>query len=89
MKLHLSIQIWQKGSWYLAKCPELAFISQGRTRQEAQENLIEVIEIQFEEMSRMGTLDEYLDECGYEVQDDVAAAQMEMVGFEKMNIQVH
>ena len=30
-------------------------------------NLLEVIEIQFEEMSRMGTLDEYLEECGYDL----------------------
>ena len=40
-------------------------------------------------MSRMGTLDEYLDEFGYEVQDEVAVPQMEMVGFEKMDVQVH
>ena len=88
MKLHLSIQIWKKDSWYLAKCPELDFVSQGRTRKEAQENLMEVIEIQFEEMSRMGTLNEYLDECGYEVKDDVAVPQAEMVGFEKLDMQV-
>jgi predicted RNase H-like HicB family nuclease len=89
MKLHLSVQIWQKGSWYLAKCPELDFVSQGRTRKEAQENLMEVIEIQFEEMSRMGTLGEYLDECDYEVKDDVAVPQTEMVGFEKLDMQVY
>jgi predicted RNase H-like HicB family nuclease len=88
MQLHLSIQIWQKGSWYLAKCPELDFVSQGRTRKEAQENLMEVIEIQFEEMTRMGTLEEYLDECGYEIKDNVAMPQTEMVGFEKLDMQV-
>lgn len=55
MQLRISVQIWKKGSWFLAKCPELDFISQGKTRDEAQKNLMEVIEIQFEEMSRMGT----------------------------------
>ena len=49
---------------------------------------MEVIEIQFEEMSRMGTLEEYLDECGYEIKDNVAMPQTEMVGFEKLDMQV-
>ena len=88
MKLHLSIQIWQKGSWYLAKCPELDFVSQGRTRKEAQENFMEVIEIQVEEMSKMDTLEEYLDECGYEIKDNVAVPQNEMVEVEKLDMQV-
>ncbi len=82
-------QIWKKGAWYLAKCPELDFVSQGRTRQEAQDNLMEVIEIQFKEMSRMGTLEEYLDECGYELRENVAIPQTEMVGFEKLDMQVY
>ena len=89
MQLRLSIQIWQKGSWLLAKCPELDFVSQGRTREEAQKNLMEVIEIQFEEMSRMGTLEEYLEECGYDLIEGVAVPRSEMVGFEKLDMQVH
>lgn len=89
MKLHLTIQIWRKKDWFLAKCPELDFVSQGRTREEAQKNLLEVIEIQFEEMSRMGTLNEYLDECGYDLTGGVAVPQSEMIGFEKLDMQVH
>ena len=64
MNLQLSIQVWRKGTMFIATCPELDFISQGCTRDEARENLLEVIEIQFEEMSEMGTLEEYLEECG-------------------------
>ena len=60
MELDVSIEIWKKGTYYLAKCPELDFISQGRTVEEARRNLFEVIEIQFEEMADMGTLNEYL-----------------------------
>jgi len=88
MKLQFSIQIWRKGSWFLAKCPELDFVSQGRTREEAQKNLMEVIEIQFEEMIRMGTLEEYLEECGYDLNEGIAIPQSEMVGFEKLDMQV-
>jgi len=73
----------------LASCPELDFISQGNTRAEAQKNLMEVIEIQFEEMTKMGTLEDYLEECGYELNEGVAIPQSEMIGFEKMDMQVH
>ena len=61
MNLNVTIEIWHKGKWYVAKCPELDFISQGKTREEAKKNLLDVIQIQFEEMRQIGTLDEYLD----------------------------
>ena len=73
----------------MASCPELDFISQGNNRAEAQKNLMEVIEIQFEEMTKMGTLEDYLEECGYELNEGVAIPQSEMIGFEKMDMQVH
>ncbi len=69
MKLDITIEIRKKGQWYIARCPELDFISQGRNQAEAKQNLLEVIEIQFEEMKETGTLDEYLSECGYEKKD--------------------
>ena len=70
MDINITIEVWQKGKWFIAKCPELDFISQGKTREEAKNNLLEVIQIQFEEMSQIGTLDEYLTECGYEKQNN-------------------
>ncbi|MEW6007515.1 MAG: type II toxin-antitoxin system HicB family antitoxin [bacterium] len=66
MKLKLTIEIWEKGNWYLARTPELDFISQGRSQEEAKKNLLEVIKIQFAEMREKGTLEEYLLECGFE-----------------------
>lgn len=88
MELDVSIEIWKKGMHYLAKCPELDFISQGRTVEEARRNLFEVIEIQFEEMADMGTLDEYLTECGYVRQQEFFLPQIEMIGIEKHALQV-
>ena len=55
MDINITIEVWQKGKWFIAKCPELDFISQGKTREEAKKNLLEVIQIQFEEMSQIGT----------------------------------
>ncbi len=83
MKLKMTIETWAKGSWYIAKCPELDFVSQGKSPEQAKRNLLEVIEIQFEEMKELGTLDEYLYECGYKLENGTAIPMTEMVGFQK------
>lgn len=88
MKLKLTIETWAKGSLYIAKCPELDFVSQGNTPEEANRNLLEVIEIQFEEMNEMGTLDEYLQECGYTLKNGTAVPMIEMVGFQKQALDI-
>jgi predicted RNase H-like HicB family nuclease len=88
MRLQLTIEILKKGDWYLARAPELDFISQGRTPDEAKKNILEVIKIQFSEMREMGTLEDYLLECGFETRnDDIIPITTEMVGFEKSTTQ--
>jgi predicted RNase H-like HicB family nuclease len=88
MKLKATVELWQKGKWYVAKIPELDFVAQGRTAEEAKSNLREVLQIQFSEMREMGTLEDYLDECGFIIKDDMAEPENQMVGFEKQMLQV-
>lgn len=88
MELRVTIETWAKGSWYVAKCPELDFVSQGKTAEDAKKNLLEVVDIQFEEMMEAGTLREYLQECGYRLENDLAVPMSEMIGFEKQAIHV-
>ena len=88
MLLNITIELWQKGAWYIAKSPELDFVSQGKTREEAKKNLIEVINIQFHEMQEMGTLHEYLSECGFELKNDTIFPKNEMIGFERYSLEV-
>jgi predicted RNase H-like HicB family nuclease len=88
MKLDITVEVWKKGNWFIAKCPELDFISQGDTREEAKNNLFEIIQIQFEEMQELGTLDEYFEECGYERRGGDLVPQNEIVGFEKHSLLV-
>ena len=78
----------RESDWFVAKCPELDFVSQGKNREEARTHLMEVIQIQFEEMMEMGTLDDYLAECGYVREDGTLISQNEMIGLEKESIQV-
>lgn len=86
--LKVTIELWQKGKWFLAKIPELDFIAQGRTIEEAKENLNEVVRIQFTEMREMGTLGDYLAECGFLIKDDVIEPDIDIIGFEKHVLQV-
>ncbi|MBS3909297.1 MAG: hypothetical protein KGZ93_06685 [Actinobacteria bacterium] len=88
MNLQLTIEIWKKGTWYLARTPELDFISQGETVEEAKKNLLEVVKMQFREMGDLGTLEEYLAEHGFETKDDTLVSQAEIIGFEKSMIKV-
>ncbi len=88
MNLNFTIEIWQKGKWFLAKSPELDFIAQGKTAEEAKRNLFEVIKIQFHEMEEIGTLNDYLTECGFEIKDDTVIPINEIIGFEKLSFKV-
>ncbi len=88
MVLNLTIEVWKKGAWYVAKAPELDFVSQGRSIQEARSNLEEIIRIQLDEMRETGTLQEYLTECGFDLNDDEVSPRSEMVGFERCTLRV-
>ena len=88
MRLPLTIEILRRGNWYVARTPELDFISQGRTHDEAKTNLLEVMKIQIAEMKEMGTLEEYLVECGFGLNASDNIQYPEFVGFEKAVVTV-
>jgi len=39
-------------------------------------------------MDKIGTLNEYLAECGYDMHNGAIAPKVEMIGFEKYSVQV-
>jgi len=82
-ELKVTIEFWKEGGVYVTRCPELDMLSQGDSLEEAKSNLFEVIEIQFEEMEEMGTLDEFLEENGFRVKDNILTSQREIIGFDK------
>ena len=59
-------EIWKEGNMYTAYCPELDVVSCGRDIDEARKNLLEVIEIQLEETVKLGTLETFLEDAGYQ-----------------------
>jgi predicted RNase H-like HicB family nuclease len=88
INLELTVEIWKKGKWYIARCPELDFVSQGVSVEDARRKLEEVTQIQFEEMHALGTLEDYLFECGYTFASGTFIPQSEMIGIEKSSFQV-
>jgi len=79
MRFQITIEVWKKGKWFIAKASELDFVSQGKTFEEAKRNLLEVIKIQFREMGEMGTLEEYLSEYD-EIDVEIIKNNMRTVG---------
>ena len=58
MEVRITTEMLRRDHWFIARCPELDFVSQGASVEEAKRNLLEVIEIQFEEMAARGTLED-------------------------------
>lgn len=50
MAIAFNVEIVKKGKWYIARTPGLDFVTQGSTADEARKNILELVEIQFEEM---------------------------------------
>ena len=76
-KIIATVEIWKEGGMFTAYCPELDVASCGHTSEEAKKNLREVIEIQLEETAKLGTLNDFLAEAGYAVEDKVLKMRKE------------
>lgn len=55
MERAFSATVWQEGEWFVTQCLQIDVASQGRTEEEALENLTEALELHFEEPRAMVT----------------------------------
>ena len=76
-KLVVTEEIWKEGNMYTAYCPELDVASCGRNIDEARKNLVEVIEIQLEETAKLGTLQAFLEDAGYDLSTSQLTLQLD------------
>ena len=89
MKFRLTEEIWKEGNMYVSYCPELDISSCGENVEQAKRNLIETILINIEETKNMGTFDQFLEECGFEQNnDDIFSVRKELVGFTPIEIAI-
>ena len=59
-KMITTVEVWKEWGMFTAYCPELDVASCGHTPEEAKNNLGEVIVIQLEETTRLGTAKDFL-----------------------------
>lgn len=87
-KIIVSEQIWKEGNMYTSYCPELDVASCGRTVEEARENLKEALEIFVEETSKLGTLEDLLEEAGYDLSspEEILSRRKELIEFETLEV---
>ncbi|MYF56169.1 hypothetical protein F4083_10015 [Candidatus Poribacteria bacterium] len=89
-KLVVTEEIWKEGNMYTAYCPELDVASCGRNIDEARKNLVEVIEIQLEETAKLGTLQAFLEDAGYDLSTSQLTLQLDkqVVSFDQLTVSV-
>jgi predicted RNase H-like HicB family nuclease len=88
MEMNITIELWRRENGFVAKCPELDLSAEGKTREEARENLLEIMEIRFQEMAKLGRLNDSLAERGSERHESTVTPQVELVGWEKRLVNV-
>jgi len=89
MKIRLTEEIWKEGNMYVSYCPELDIASCGEDIQQAKKNLVEAITINMEETRKMGSFEQFLEECGLEQnEEDTLSVRKELVGFTPIEIAV-
>ena len=89
MKIRLTEEIWKEGNMYVSYCPELDIASCGEDVQQAKKNLMEAVTINIEETKKMGTFEQFLENCGLEkISADILSARKELVGFTPIEIAI-
>ena len=86
MKFKLTEELWKERNMYVSYCPELDIPSCGETVYQAKSNLKEVILINLEEAQKMGTLDQLLEESGFDELQGIFSQRKELVGFTPIEV---
>ena len=86
MKLKLTEELWKEGNMYVSYCPELDIPSCGETVDQAKKNLKEVILINLEKAQKLGSLDNLLQEAGFDKAQGVLTLRKELVGFTPIEV---
>ena len=64
-QVSLPFVVKKQGPWFVSSCPVLDVCSQGRTRKQAQENLVEALQLFLVSCYERGTLSQVLRESGF------------------------
>jgi predicted RNase H-like HicB family nuclease len=67
--IEYTVQIWKEGNQFVAHAMPLDVMSSGKTLEEARKALDEAVHLFFVTAADIGTLDEILQETGYELKE--------------------
>ncbi len=67
MDIEYTVQIWKEGSQFIAHAMPLDVMSSGKTPEDARKALDEAVRLFLVTASDMGTVNEILEESGYEL----------------------
>ena len=67
--IEYTVQIWREGNQFIAHAMPLDVMSSGKTPEEARKALDEAVHLFLVTATDMGTLDEVLQESGYELRE--------------------
>ncbi len=65
VEFRLPARIRKRGKWYVSSCPSLDVHSQGHTKEEARQNLIDALVFFLESCFERGTLEAVLRDAGF------------------------
>lgn len=89
MKLCLTEELWQEGEMFVSYCPELDIASCGDTFISAKKNLKEAIEINIEESKKMGTFEQFLANCGFDINaNEELSLKKQLLKFERLELAI-
>jgi predicted RNase H-like HicB family nuclease len=71
INIEYTVQIWKEGNQYVAHAMPLDVISSGKTPEEARKALAEAVHLFLVTAAEMGTIEEILEEAGYEQSNQI------------------
>ena len=70
MNIEYTVNIWKEGNQYIAHAMPLDIVSSGPSPEDAKDALNEAVHLFLETLHETGTLEEVLNECGYEIREN-------------------
>ncbi len=86
--VEFTVEVWKEGETFVSYIPQLDLASCGETIDDARKNIREAAVLFFEEIKKMGTLKQVLDEAGFELDEKKRGHAPEMVAYERYGFAV-
>lgn len=84
--IEFNVEVWKEGDMFVSYVPQIDISSCGKTVDQARNNIREALELYFDESENMGTLQQILEEAGFEVDNKKHWRAPEMIAYERFKM---